>query len=433
MEDVNHSDHASLDSLIDWLRTQRTCSPTASFSSLLAGRDFDPQHLIDLACIDLIERRRLGQPIKVESYTEAFPQLLRNELLLDLIDAEICVASELKQTIDPSQYVRRFPQLATQIEELLGLETASPSDGLLIGSSDGRPPTPTTTHEGESHDPSSSFSVELNVGGDRQAGDALPRVGGNPLHAPEWFTAEECFANGPGRWLIRGRDTQRGLVMAMKVMLLPPELCASRSRQILDACEAASKVRNPMWVAPNVAAIQHRHLGVIRPWVFAVSWLSVAGKRDVAAQLRDLASIAYCLEGAHQVGATHGAIHRENILLDHDGKIRLVDAVANREGMQRWLEAADDALTDESILSLADRKQIDTEDLIRLIASISLAWHQAWSEKLIDDLTTIANHESEGAADAVGARLLQYADSPPKTSSHAAGWRNTWKRWRDEA
>ncbi len=53
-----HPDEASLDDLIDWLRSQRTLHPTASLSSLLAGRSIDTQRLVDLACIDLMERRR---------------------------------------------------------------------------------------------------------------------------------------------------------------------------------------------------------------------------------------------------------------------------------------------------------------------------------------------------------------------------------------
>jgi hypothetical protein len=386
--------------------------------------------LIELACIDLIERRRAGQEVSIESYLKPFPQLEQDEPLLDLIDAEICVVGELKQSIDPQSYQRRFPRLAKEIEELLGLEGSARTSGVSFGAIPvARRAGPASTHDGDSRDPSASFSVELSVTDDAHASDALPSVGGHPLLAPEWFAAEKCFASGPGRWLIRGRDATRSVVMAMKVIQLTSQLHPGQSDRILDACEAASKVENPMWVSPKVAAIQHRHLGVIRPWVFAVSWRSVADKRDVASQLRDLASIAYCLQGAHQTGATHGAIHCENILLDHEGKLRLVDAVANRDGLRRWLEQVDDSHVAGSILSLTERKQADTEDLIRLIASLATLWRKNWTGQLIDDLGALASSSSEQAPGAIGETLLRYADCPPKATKHSPSWRNTWKRW----
>ena len=435
MEEPIHPEDASLDSLINWLRSERKRHPDVALSRLLEGRSLDTRRLVDLACIDLIERRRQGQAIRAESYAEQFPQLRRGDLLLDLIDAEICVAGELQQPIDPSEYPRRFPELARQIEELLRLESLPAS------------------HHQDSLDPSASFSVELVVQGDRDSSDALPMAKGHPILVPEWFSAEKCFASGPGRWLIRGRDSLRGMAMAMKVIQLSPQLHLSQSQQILDACESASKVRNPIWVPPSIAAIQRGHLGVIRPWIYAVPWLPVLSRRDVPTQLGELASLAFCLEAAHRVGATHGAIHGDNILLDHDGKLHLVDAVANREGMRRWLDEADEPQSDESqsdpsIMSLHRRKLTDTEDMIRLIASIAATWRQPWAGQLFNELAAIAEVRSVGAVGAEGAigamesigqTLMRYADLPPnvstRVSSHVSSrgsglWSNVWKKFR---
>lgn len=411
MGEAIHPDDASLDALIEWLRCQRADQPTASLSSLLAGRRIDARQLVDIACIDLMERRRLGHPVRVEDYSEPFSQLQSDERLLDLIDAEICVAGELGQSIELAEYQRRFPDLAKQIAELLGLESLQASKIHPMPPPDeSRSRGLGSTHADEILDPSASFSVELAIDGDRDPTDALPEAAGHPLRAPEWFAAEKCFASGPGRWLIRGRDSIRGVVMAMKVIQLPPQLDPAQSRLILDACEAASKVRNPMWVAPTIAAIQRHHLGVIRPWVFAVSWSSAATARDVATQLGDLASIAFCLEAAHQAGAAHGAVHAENILLDHDGKLRMVDAVANRDGMYRWFDNVDSSRSEPSILSLRHRKRIDLEDMIRLIAQLSASWRRPWTGRLLGEVGKIADGDADGALGALGALLMRYAD-----------------------
>ena len=52
--------HASIDSLIDWLREQRRRDPCSPLSSLLADKQCDEQRIVDIACIDLMERRRMG-------------------------------------------------------------------------------------------------------------------------------------------------------------------------------------------------------------------------------------------------------------------------------------------------------------------------------------------------------------------------------------
>ena len=62
--------HASIDSLIDWLREQRRRDPRAPLSSLLADKKFDEQRIVDIACIDLMERRRMGHAVSVENYME---------------------------------------------------------------------------------------------------------------------------------------------------------------------------------------------------------------------------------------------------------------------------------------------------------------------------------------------------------------------------
>ena len=385
---------ASLDSLVDWLRDQRLEKPRAPLRDLLGGHGLELARLIDLACVDLIEQHRSGHAIGAESYVAQFPELGRDDLLLDLIDAEICVARELQQPLDRRHYARRFPELIDDVNELLGMQERP----TVVG-------------------PSGSLS-ELDLPDLPSASVTFP--GDHPLGAPDWFSPEKCFASGPGRWLIRGRDTSRGAVMAMKVMDLP-SLSSDQSRQLLDACEAASKVQHPVFVPPTLAAIDRGQLGVIRPWVFGIPWFEVAPKREVATQLREFASLAYCLESVRRCGAAHGGIHPENVLLDHDGNLRLVDAAANCSGLRRWLEPAETSQPADPIVPLLQRQRQDIDDLVRLVESASEHWREPWTSRLLKEMKGMADGSRECCADDLGALLMRYADEPPRG--------NLFQRW----
>jgi hypothetical protein len=386
---------ASLETLIDWLRQERLEKPRTPLRDLLGGQRVELTRLIDLACVDLIEQHRSGHTIGAESYVDQFPELGRNELLLDLIDAEICVARELQQPVDPRQYAKRFPALVDEINELLIMQQ-SPS---IAGAFQPLP-------ENDSSDLPST-TVEF--------------LGDHPVDGPDWFSPEKCFASGPGRWLIRGRDRSCGEVMAMKVLALP-SLSTEQSRHLLDACEAASKVRHCVFVPPTLAAIERGHLGVIRPWVFGIPWIEVAAKGDVATQLRQFASLAYCLEAVRRSGAAHGGLHHENLFIDHDGNVRLVDAAGSRSGVRRWLESDQASEPAGPIVPLAQRQRQDLDDLIRLVESASESWREPWTSRLLKEMKRIAEgSHNECGADELGALLMRYADQPPRG--------NLFQRW----
>lgn len=111
----------SVDRLIQWLKTQRVKKPDASLKELIGKATVTPQQLIDLACVDLMQRRREGIAAVVEDYTQQFPLLNQEAPLLDLIDAEICVLVELNQPPNDSDYAKRFPNQARSIAQLIQL------------------------------------------------------------------------------------------------------------------------------------------------------------------------------------------------------------------------------------------------------------------------------------------------------------------------
>jgi len=425
---------ASIDGLIDWLREKRRQDPVSRLSDLLAGLKFDERRIVDIACIDLMQRQRMEHEVRVENYVEEFTCLRTDANLLDLIDAELCVAMELGTQVDVDDYVRRFPAVADKVRELVQLEIgaeAGMTSALIDVSSlavsiDGAGASAGSAVSSQSND----FSIEV------LPSDAAPRhatsLTPHPVDVPDWFVGDQCVASGPGRWLIRGRDSVRGVALALKVTQLPAQLSAVQAKQILDACEVASKVRNPSWVPPSVAAIQQRHLGVIRPWLFAGPWQHCKATQDHRAQLRNLASVAFAVESAHQVGATHGGIHVENLLMDHEGKIQVLDAGSSRIGLERWLNPARRHADAQQIASLDERINVDIQDMIKLVAAASVEWEQEWARDLVADLRQIATRNPGKACGIIGQTLIRCADfdAPGRSRSVGSTWGGQPRSWR---
>ena len=117
MAEAIDAEGESIDSLIQWLRSRRASDPDAPLTHLLAGRTLDPSRLVDVACIDLIQRRRMGHSVTTEHYLQEFPSLRRESTRLDLIDAELCVINELGGQCEASDFVERFPDLASPIRQ----------------------------------------------------------------------------------------------------------------------------------------------------------------------------------------------------------------------------------------------------------------------------------------------------------------------------
>lgn len=428
--------NASIDGLIDWLRQKRRHDPVSPLADLIAGFSFDQQRLVDIACIDLMQRRRMDHDVDVESYLAEFPCLNTESDRLDLIDAELCVAHELGSPRDLNQYLRRFPDLTDQIRELFALD-AEARPLAIVDSAVAAP----RIDQGETNLDATYLSQDDDFSIDLPREVTQQRLGlplDPPLDIPDWFVVSQCVGSRPGRWLIRGRDSVRGMALAMKITELPTHLSSRQGEQILDACEVAARVANPCWVSPSVAAIQHRHLGMIRPWLFARPWRLCKSAHDPGAQLRQLASVAFAVESAHRIGATHGGIHVENLLVDHTGMVQVLDAVASRIGLERWLNPSNGDVDPEQIASFDERAQIDVQDLIKLVAAAAVDWRQEWTIDLIADLRRVADQNQGRACGEIGQQLIRCADEAATTRVDSAqrvrhrSWRKRLARWIDK-
>jgi hypothetical protein len=108
---------------IAMLRSARAKNPDAGFAELVP--ECDPEShasLVELACIDLIDRLRSGNNVRVEEYVSSVPDLQDDDDLLDLIDAEVCVRQELGQPANRDELTKRFPSLSSAIDRMFFLD-----------------------------------------------------------------------------------------------------------------------------------------------------------------------------------------------------------------------------------------------------------------------------------------------------------------------
>jgi hypothetical protein len=426
MGDVVDPGRASIDGLIDWLREQRAGRPTAKLTELLCDHRFQADRLVDLACIDLIQRRRMGHAVRVETYLDEFPRLRADADRLDLIDAELCVADELGRRDSVEQYIARFPDLAEPVRELFHLDGAAPAMIDAALDRDANRPTEPLANAGHASTrrddsrldrrrscPSSQdtacdsgeFSIETT-----SRSSAFRNELPSPVDVPDWFVAQKCIASRPGRWLFQGRDANRGSVLGLKVIELPTDLTAAEQEEILDGCEASTRVRHQAWTKPCLAAIQNRRLAVIRPWAFAQPWHQASLRGQHENEMRVLSSVAFAIQSAHDAGASHGGIQPENLLVDHANQVRVVDAIGNAYGIRRWLRCRPGSdVSTESVRQA--RIDLDVQGLMKVIVSAAVEWPHPWATQLAGELREIARGHRADACAQIGELLLRRADN----------------------
>jgi len=356
--------NASIDGVIQWLRNQRQLNPHVPLSELVSVSTISQSRLTDMACIDLIERKRLGHATTVEDLLREVPILASSDAArLDLIDAELCVQMELDQTIDLADYAKRFPDLARSIEALAQLDRRVPAEPLpslsgSVAASSSLAPFRANT-PAASHSRRSSESRMI---------DAL-------VQPPPWFTREQVQASSDRSCLIRGRDSNQNRAVALKVIRLASAIRKDEIDAQLALVEAASMVRHPAWVTPDVAAVENQTLAVIRPWIFGTRWDQARRLANPPTRLRDLARVGYALQSAHDtannsVPAAHGGIHLNNLLVNADGDIQIVDAgVCIQPAAGEMLGSL--AVQSDGLGSTHQRRQSDIRSLCALLRVVT--------------------------------------------------------------
>ena len=462
MSECSNNSNIDIDDLINWLNQQRREKPAAALVDLIAGRKMDRNAVLDLACIDLMHQHRKGYQTCAEQYVRELPQLDRTSDLLDLIDAELCVATELREPIDLAAYCKRFPNLATDIRELAQLDLSpevpcfhrdhergdfgfgfSESASFEVSSQ-------TFDHP----DGSSRAMITPSVSPADEASSAnlkmsLERIVEHYTSAiPDWFLVDQCIVRDKDSCLLRGRDDVRGISLALKMIRLPNLMADRDFIGLLDVCEAASRVQNPHWIAPQMAAVQMGYLSVIRPWQFANPWKppsitrssgngapatpvtkalhenvfknddlqqatqsdAKAGESIVLRRWRQLAIVAFAVEAAHQSGATHGALHAGNLAVDHAGNVCVMDAASSSLAFQRWLRNPVTGMQSSVIQSLDQRIDWDVEDMVKLVCDTAAWIPSVASRQLVKQVQQCMVDHHQSLLTRMGEILLQYTD-----------------------
>lgn len=105
------------------LKALRSQAPDAPFTEVLTKCQPESHgSLVELACIDLIERLRLGSAARVEDYTQSIDGLNNADDILDLLDAEICVRRELGESPTANEMMHRYPALRDEVSRLFEID-----------------------------------------------------------------------------------------------------------------------------------------------------------------------------------------------------------------------------------------------------------------------------------------------------------------------
>lgn len=422
--------HQSLDHWLQWLADQRKVSPGLPLSELLTrevGEASCPESfLLDLACVDLLNRRRAGEQVLARDFANDLALLAESENFLDLIDAELCVDRELGQPVSLQTYLDRYPDYADEVRELFSISVGR-GDPVVAGDV-GQPVADRSLSIVMDE---SERSLDFSIVDRAQRSSSSAAMLEPPITLPDWFSAKQCIATGQGHWLLRGRDSARGESLALKVIRLPAQISATEVDELLDSCEKCANVAHPAWITPIIAAVQQKHFAVIRPWVFGNAWEQSSAKQTPAERTKQLATIAYALQAAHRVGAAHGAVVAGNILINHEGVPQLMDACSSSSGIRRCI-----GQSSRSSFNWCDRQLLDTQDLIRLVVNESIQWPRVWADRLIPELRTTADLHRDEACGMIGDKLIKWADekflgSPSPTASKK--WRSRLASWIDGA
>jgi WD40 repeat protein len=260
--------------------------------------------LADLIHIDLEYRLKAGEPARVETYLERYPELAGDRgFVAGLIAAELGLRRRLEPALAPAEYLGRFPAYR---EELLALLGGGPGATPEAG-----PATPADT------DPGATVYPE---GRERPA----PR---GPAAAVPGYELLEPLGRGGMGVVYRAVQLRLKRTVALKMILDgawagPEELARFRAE-----AEAVARLQHPHIVAVHEVG---EHGGL----PFFSMELVDGGSLDRHLRGRQLAApeaaglvekLARAMHAAHEKGVVHRDLKPANVLLTASGEPRVTD------------------------------------------------------------------------------------------------------------
>lgn len=295
-------------------------APTDDLASRLwrqwqEGRDPDARQLlgdsgslpaalvVEVLRVDQCQRWQRGKPVPAEEYLRWFPQLASEpERALELIYGEYLLREQLEQAPKPAEFIRRFPQFADRLDRQLQLHSALEAASATMSWSP-----PRTVEPGPPN-----FSTASN----------LPEVAG-------YEVLRELGRGGMGVVYL-ARNTLMDRLEALKVVNKERVGRQEAVERFLQEIRAAARLNHPN-VATAYSAHQHGDLVVLAMEFVEGEDLSkvVRGRGALP-----ISNACFCvhqaasgLQRAHELGLVHRDIKPGNLLLGKQGKRHLVKIV----------------------------------------------------------------------------------------------------------
>jgi serine/threonine protein kinase/tetratricopeptide (TPR) repeat protein len=280
---------------------------------LKSGAIASPKLVLELVHTDLECRLKAGEEVRVETYFERYPQLADNaQEVLGLIAAEYNFRQRCEPSLTPEEYERRFPQYREGLVERLA--TLRPREC--------RVPQLSCPHCHK------AIPVSDNLLGKQLT---CSSCGGNfrfdPAHAPAWspqalprlgqFELLKEIGQGAFGTVYRARDAELGRIVAVKVPRVGRWISpADQDRFVREARNAAQLAHPgivPVYEVGRDASVPY----LVSAYVEGVTLATVLANRRLgfreAAGI--LAQVAEALDHAHRHGVVHRDLKPSNIML----------------------------------------------------------------------------------------------------------------------
>ena len=298
----------------------------ADFASRL--RSLPSHEWVDEVRRDQSNRWRSGQRILLEDYFQCCPELTQNEEdTLVLIVGEAILRRKMGQEATSDDYQRRFPHLAARIPILLQLDRLWPSVA-----TDAPPRIVCPVCHIETEQPEIAISDEL----------VCPTCGSNfrlEQHATlDWHPGDQTYKFGKYELIepvgvgsfgtvYKARDSELDRTVAIKVPRAIHSAAKEDLERFLREARSVAQLRHPSIVAVHEIGQSDQTPYLVTDFVQGKTLADLLpSRRPAPREAAELvATVADALHYAHEMGVVHRDVKPANIMLDEQGKPRLMD------------------------------------------------------------------------------------------------------------
>jgi serine/threonine protein kinase len=285
--------------------------------------------LVELIHTDLHYRLEAGEPARLETYLERYPELWADQVVvLELVVAEYQARQRREVGLSPAGYLTRFPEYEGELLARLPPQGPDSPGGMGPSSPTGVPDpgfNPTSPHQ----PPSASWGETA-----QPANGQLPSV-------PGYQIQEELGRGGMGV-VYKAKQTKVNRVVALKMILAGAHAGADALPRFQTEAEAIGRLQHP-----NIVQVfevgEHNGLPFFSLEFCPQGSLDrkLAGTPLPPPEAAGLVqTLARAMHAAHQANVVHRDLKPANVLLSADGTPKVTDF-----GLARKLDEASQTAT----------------------------------------------------------------------------------------